>query len=68
MENIDKIYDLLNGIKVTKENQEYVEEIKALLATENYFEALKKMRELKDKEEAKAKEDEENQREIFEDK
>lgn len=68
MENIDKIYDLLNSIKVTKENQEYVEEIKALLATENYFEALKKMRELKDKEEeAKAKEDEENQREIFED-
>lgn len=58
MENIDKMYDLLKSIKVTKENQEIVEEIKGLLATENYFEALRKIRELKEKEQ-KAKEDEE---------
>ena len=51
MENIDKIYDLLNSITVTRENEIYVNEIKDLLTTGDYFEALKKMRELKDKEE-----------------
>ena len=51
MENIDKIYELLNNITVTEENKLYIEEIKDLLATGNYFEALKKMRELKDEEE-----------------
>lgn len=50
MEDIDKIYDLLNSIKVTRKNEIYIKEIKALLATGNYFEALKKMRELKDQE------------------
>ena len=59
MENVDKIYDLLNSIKVTRENEGYINEIKDLIATGNYFEALKKMRELKDKEEkAKEKENE----------
>ncbi len=57
MENVGKIYDLLNDIKVTKENEGYINEIKDLIATGNYFEALKKMRELKEKEE-KAKETE----------
>lgn len=58
MENIDKIYDLLNDITVTKENESMVREIKDLLATENYMEALRKMRELKDEEErAKEQED-----------
>lgn len=47
MENIDKIYDLLNSIIITKENEMYVNEIKDLLSTGNYFEALKKMKELK---------------------
>lgn len=51
MENIDKIYDLLNNITVTRENEMYINEIKGLLTTGNYFEALKKMRELKDEEE-----------------
>ena len=51
MENIDKIYDLLNSITVTRENEMYIDEIKDLLATGNYFEALNKMRELKDQEE-----------------
>ena len=58
MENIDKIYDLLNNIKVTKENKAYINEIKDLIATGDYLEAVKKMRELKDKEtkiKAKAK-------------
>ena len=59
MENVDKMYDLLNSIKVTEENQEIVEEVRELLATENYFEALRKIRELKEKEEeAKEKEEE----------
>lgn len=48
MESIDKIYDLLNSIKVTRKNEVYINEIKNLLATENYMEALKKMRELKE--------------------
>lgn len=65
MENVDKIYDLLDSIKVTRENEIYVNEIKDLVTTGNYFEALKKMRELKDKEE-KAKE-EENESVIEED-
>ena len=53
MENIDKIYELLNSIKVTRENEEYINEIKDLLSNGNYFEALKKMKELKDQEELK---------------
>ena len=53
MESIDKIYDLLNSIPVTKNNEIYIRQIRDLLATGNYFEALTKMRELKDKEEAK---------------
>lgn len=65
MENVDKIYDLLDSIKVTRENEIYINEIKDLVTTGNYFEALKKMRELKDKEE-KAKE-EENESVIEED-
>ena len=56
MENIDKIYDLLNSIKVTKNNIEYIEEIKELLATQNYIEALAKMKELKEKEDKKKEE------------
>ena len=57
MENINKIYDLLNSINVTKQNEMYIDEIKDLLATGNYFEALKKMKDLKLKEE-KAKNEE----------
>ena len=56
MENIDKIYDLLNSIKVTKNNIEYIEEIKELLASQNYIEALAKMKELKEKEDKKKEE------------
>lgn len=65
MENVDKMYELLKSIKVTKENQTIVEEIKGLLATENYFEALKKIRELKEKEQ-EAKENEEETIEDYE--
>ncbi|MBQ2937895.1 MAG: hypothetical protein IJE05_03325 [Clostridia bacterium] len=50
MDSMDNIYDLLNSIKVTRKNEKYINEIKHLLATENYMEALKKMRELKAKE------------------
>ena len=59
MENIDKIYDLLDSIEVTRENSMEIEEIRQLLAKGNFLEALSKMRELKDKEEkARAKEEE----------
>ena len=51
MENIDKIYDLLDSIEVTRENDIEIANIKKLLSAGNYLEALKKMRELKDKEE-----------------
>ena len=50
MDNVEKIYDLLNSIQITKENALYVEEIKELLAKENYLEALKKMKQLKENE------------------
>lgn len=58
MENIDKIYELLNNITVTKDNEMYVNEIRDLVTTGNYLEALTKMRDLKEKEE-KAKNEEE---------
>lgn len=51
MDNIEKIYELLNNINVTRENEMYVNEIKDLVTTGNYLEALTKMRDLKDKEE-----------------
>ena len=53
MENIDRIYDLLNNITITNNNEENINEIKHLLAIGNYFEALKKMRELKNEEDKK---------------
>lgn len=59
MENIDKIYDLLNSIKVTKNNETYVNEIKDLLTMGNYIDALAKMRELKEKEEEQQQEESE---------
>lgn len=58
MESIDKIYDLLNSIPVTKNNEIYISQIRDLLATGNYFDALTKMRELKDKEESKEENEE----------
>lgn len=57
MENIDKIYDLLNSIKITKSNEAYISEIKDLLTVGNYFEALKKMRDLKDEEDKMKREE-----------
>ena len=64
MENIDKIYDLLNSINVTKQNEMYIDEIKDLLATGNYFEALKKMKDLKIKEENAKKEEKTKNEEV----
>ena len=58
MENIDKIYDLLDSIEVTRENDIEIANIKKLLSAGNYLEALKKMRELKDKEEKAKKKQE----------
>ena len=50
MENIDKIYGLLDSIEVTRENSMEIEKIRQLIAKGNLLEALSKMRELKDKE------------------
>lgn len=55
MDNIDKIYDLINDIKVTRENEIYVREIKDLLTKGNFLEALKKLKQLRDREEKKEK-------------
>lgn len=57
MENIDKIYEILNNITITKNNETCISEIKDLLATGNYFDALKKMRDLKDEEEEEKEND-----------
>lgn len=48
MENIDKIYNLLDDIKVNPQNEETINEIHNLLDSKNYFEALNKMKILKE--------------------
>ena len=68
MENIDKIYELLNNIKTTEKNQIYIDNIRNLLDEGQYLEALKEMKELKEKEEQeeimkKEKEIQENEKE-----
>ena len=50
MENIDKIYELLDSIQVTRENSMEIADIRQLLSEGNYLTALSRMRELKDKE------------------
>ena len=40
MENIDKIYELLDSIEVTKENSIEIANIRQLLAKKNFLEAL----------------------------
>ena len=54
MENIDKIYDLLNDITVNPQNEQIVTEIHDLLDSKNYFDALAKMKILKEMEAASA--------------
>ena len=61
--NIDKIYDLLDSIQVTRDNEMKIENIKEMLEKGNYLEALKEMRDLKDKEE-KAKVEQEKYQEF----
>ena len=51
MDSIDKIYDLLDNIEVTRENSREIENIKNLISKGDYLEALKRMRKLKDIEE-----------------
>ena len=48
MESIDKIYDLLNEIKVTPQNEKIIVEIRNMLESKNYFDALAKMKVLKE--------------------
>lgn len=50
MENVDKIYALLDGIKVNPRNEEIITEIRELLDSKNYFDALTKMKILKEME------------------
>lgn len=58
MEGIDKIYELLNDITVTEENENLIRKIKDLLTSGNYMEALAKMKELQEDSE-RVKENEE---------
>ena len=51
MENVDKIYELLENIKVNDENREMIQEIKNDITNGRYMEALSKMRKLKEDEE-----------------
>ena len=48
MENIDKIYDLLEQIPVTEKNQSTIYEIKDLLTQGDYLKALTKMKKLRE--------------------
>ena len=57
MENIDKLYDLLDSIEVTKENSTKIEDIKQALSQGNLLDALRMIRELKDKEKKDKKEE-----------
>ena len=71
MDNIDKIYDLLTSIKITKKNEAYINEIRDLLKKENYFEALAKLKKLKEDEANQKKEkeiEEEDEKETEEEK
>lgn len=45
-DNINAIYDLLDGIKVTEKNEEIIEEIRGLLDDGEYLEALQKLKTL----------------------
>ncbi len=49
--NVERIHKMLDSINVTPQNKKYVEEIHDLLISENYFEALAKMKKLKEEEE-----------------
>ena len=51
MDSIDKIYDLLDNIEVTRENSREIENIKNIISKGDYLEALKRERKLKDIEE-----------------
>ena len=51
MDSIDKIYDLLDNIEVTRENSREIENIKNIISKGDYLEALKRIRKLKDIEE-----------------
>lgn len=66
MENIDKIYNLLNSIPVTDKNEEDINEIRDLIATGNYLEALNKMKELKEKEDKYKIKEQEDKNDISE--
>ena len=43
MEQIDKLYEMLDNINLTEENREIIEEIRKDLDNKNYSDALKKI-------------------------
>ena len=49
-ENIDKIYQLLDSIQVTSENQDRIEKIQEALENEDYLIAFTEMQQLLKKE------------------
>lgn len=50
-ETIDKLYNILNSIKRTEENEDLIDEIYDDLENENYIEAIEKMKNISDVEE-----------------
>ena len=57
MNNIEKLYKLLDSIPVTKENKEVIEEIKIAIEEKDFTTAIKKINELNNKEEKTSNEE-----------
>ena len=55
--NIDAIYNLLDSIKVTEDNQDIIEEVRGNLEDGDYMEALAKLQLLTDKEKQESQEE-----------
>ena len=55
--NIDAIYNLLDSIKVTEDNQDIIEEVRENLEDGDYMEALAKLQLLTDKERQESQEE-----------
>lgn len=58
-ENIDKIYELLDNMKVTEENEESIAEVRECLQNGDFIEALEKLKTITGISEAREKEEEE---------
>ncbi len=66
--NIDAIYNLLDSIKVTEDNQDIIEEVRENLEDGNYMEALAKLQLLTNQEKGKKKKENINAKEASDEK